>query len=1263
MKKFVKPLDKPRLISGLANASICADKQIQTSITFGDGVKRAINCIVCDSVPHDLLIGLTFMSGNDIAFEVDKDQGFVLNDKQTGAVIASTAGEGQPAEAIYVAIEDNTQPGIKIRNTNATLAWQMKEAFNSKLNDNLELETVLTALLSSGEFEIETDQLNPEVKDLLNPHACYFAQPAQGGDIEIPEATVKWDLTPEQQAELDALLEEFHDIFSEAEGDVGAAKFEPVHIRLLRKEPVASRNYRTPLEFRDWLKNQLNTLKKSDIIENSDSPWNSPALVVPKKLDSGQAAVINQNGKKQGCRLVVDYRKVNEVLEDANFPIPRIQDLLLNLRGCDVFSVMDIRHAFFTIELHPESRKITAFSCEFGKYQFKFLPQGLKISPAIFQQKIHETLEGLEHSHPYIDDITTGTKGIETHFKALREVFTEIRRVNFKLKKSKCQFICKRVITVGRMVSEKGIHIDPSKIKDVLKMVAPTTVGEVRTMLGFTGFLREHVEHYNDVTAPIGDLVVKGNSKSSTNIEKFWDKKCEEAFAELKRLLVHNQVLKFPEIGKPYELFTDASGRHMSGVLMQDGCPCGYFAKSFKGTQIAWAALTKEAHAVYRSVEFFHVFITASKVKLRCDHKPLHGFLHGDTRNMMVNRWSIAMQQYNIEFEWVPTDKNISDCLSRMIKNGLYEAHEGVAEDFDPYPKSMAALVAKIDQLVVKEVDLPKALRNEDIKSLQENNAYCRRILDQMGTSEEVVEKFTLKNGLLYKVVKDRKRVRALALVIPHKLGLTAIVSVHLELSHPGETAMIETLKSRVYWKGMSKDVRAFVRGCPTCQIKTVKKDSYSYKHDEPPRKPWVRLAVDLAGQGYGRTPDGNVAVLTAICMHSQYPFAEPIKDKTAQSVAQAMMKILSTVSTCSLILSDNGPEFTSKEFAQIMKAHCIKHEFTAPYAPQSNGILERWHRFLNGVVRVCETVRKNEGWELSVQAALKSYRTIPHTSTGFSPHYLAFKEEPRLNLDNMMPTLTAIPSFSSEETSILSHFRMAYGLARKNVCLSRLKNVNNKADTPDGNIQVGDLVTVRDNAATKGESPWKMGYRVIEMLSDRTARVEHCENGKKYRVSVNHLKKTEPLSILLENSQIDLMPGGSKLYIPVTDFPDLKWGPSGLDTNSLSQEAMGKALEAVRDRSRDKHEQGESNANQEQAMDIDEAAQDAPAPRKASSGPETAHEETKRVTRAGRRVRSTRNKDFVYCSPAVAALETGSDTIFVVGSEKSDRDNIEKSQ
>ena len=446
------------------------------------------------------------------------------------------------------------------------------------------------------------------------------------------------------------------------------------------------------------------------------------------------------------------------------------------------------------------------------------------------------------------------------------------------------------------------------------------------------------------------------------------------------------------------------------------------------------------------------------------------------------------------------------------------------------------------------------------------------------------------------------------------------------------------------------------MNGCPQCQLKNIKKDSYPFKHDKPGIKPWRRLAIDIAGSGYGRTPDGNVAVLTAICTHSQYPFAEPIPDKTAASVCSALSKILSTVTSCTHILSDNGPEFKSKELEDLLRPLGIKHHFTAAYCPQSNGILERWHRYMNTVVRMCDTVREDNNWEPSILAALKAYRCIPHSTSGFSPHYLAYKESPKLDLDRMMPTLSITPHDEGHAERLTKHFQLAFGLARKNVCLSRLRNKNNKANAKDGNLKVGDMVTLRDNAATKGQSPWKIGYKIIEFTSDRTVRIEHLESGRKYRVGVQNLKRTEPLAILLDNSNIDLFPGGSRLFLPASDMPDLKWTAEG-STPELDELVMSKLKEAVRDRGNDNEDQVIQQLAEPEASSVPSGNEKLNKDAKLEQS--QAHQRDTGAgvpvkTKSGRKVKLNRQQDFVYVSrgliTGILAQNTPPSTVYVVG-------------
>ena len=286
----------------------------------------------------------------------------------------------------------------------------------------------------------------------------------------------------------------------------------------------------------------------------------------------------------------------------------------------------------------------------------------------------------------------------------------------------------------------------------------------------------------------------------------------------------------------------------------------------------------------------------------------------------------------------------------------------------------------------------------------------------------------------------------------------------------------------------------------------------------------------------------------------------------------------------------------------------------------------------MNTVVRLTESERieGNLGWEAGVEAALKSYRTIPHAASGFSPHYLVFNQQPRIDLDRMLPTLTSTPRDLTDAERVVRHQQIAYGLARKNVCLSRVRHKQKGKTQPEGRFKVGDLVTVKDNTASKSQSPWKMGYKIVEMLSKRTARIQDLESGRKIRAVIQFLKHTQPLAILLENSNIDMTPGCSRLYLPAAEMPDLNWrcDPS---TPELNEYVMDKLKEAIRDRSGDKDEQKYENKA---------ALEESSAPSQDNKGRGRKTKEKwsdplfkTRHTRSGRRVRPRRDNNFVYAS------------------------------
>ena len=87
------------------------------------------------------------------------------------------------------------------------------------------------------------------------------------------------------------------------------------------------------------------------------------------------------------------------------------------------------------------------------------------------------------------------------------------------------------------------------------------------------------------------------------------------SFQTLKDALCTEPILKFPDPQRPYVLFTDASKYAWARVLTQPYTeeiegkvttvhhPVTYVGGLFRGSQLNWATLTKEAYAIYMSVK------------------------------------------------------------------------------------------------------------------------------------------------------------------------------------------------------------------------------------------------------------------------------------------------------------------------------------------------------------------------------------------------------------------------------------------------------------------------------------------------------------------------------------------------------------------------------------------------------------------------------------------------------------------------------------
>jgi hypothetical protein len=225
--------------------------------------------------------------------------------------------------------------------------------------------------------------------------------------------------------------------------------------------PIFKKPYRMTANQLVELKEQLQELLDKGYIRPSASPWGASVIFVPRK-----------DGIQRMC---VDYRSLNEVTIKNKYPLPRIDDLFDQLKGACVFSKIDLRSEYHQLKIRASDIPKTAFITRYGLYEYMVMSFVLTNALAYFMYLMNKVfMEYLDKFViVFIDDILIFSKNEEEHDEHLHLVLQKLRENQLYTKLNKCEFWLKEVSFLGHIISEGGISVDPSKVKDVLSWNTP----------------------------------------------------------------------------------------------------------------------------------------------------------------------------------------------------------------------------------------------------------------------------------------------------------------------------------------------------------------------------------------------------------------------------------------------------------------------------------------------------------------------------------------------------------------------------------------------------------------------------------------------------------------------------------------------------------------------------------------------------------------------------------------------------------------------
>lgn len=696
---------------------------------------------------------------------------------------------------------------------------------------------------------------------------------------------------------------------------------------------------------------ELDRMLKLDVIEPApEASWNNRMTLVIKP---------NKN------RLCLDARELNKVTKKDAYPLPNIDGLLSRLGDTHYISAIDLKDAFWQIPLDPDSRPKTAFTVP-GRplYQFKVMPFGLcnaaqrlcRLMDRIIPHELKDRI------FVYLDDLLVVSPDFETHLDMLRTVSKRLTKAGLTINMSKSKFCYREVKYLGYIVGGGKLSTDPEKVEAITKITAPKNVKDVRRFLGTVGWYRRFIPDFSTLTAPITDCLRKS--------KKFeFSSDALNAFQELKNRLVSSPVLSSPDFRKHFYIQCDASNVGIGAVLFQKDIdegehPIEYFSKKLNTAQKNYSTTEKECLAVISAIKKFRQYIELMPFTVITDHSSLQWLMKQQDLSGRLARWSLKLQGYDFNIEHRKGTKNIvPDFLSRFDMEEL-TINDSVIIDL----KSEAFKTEKYKKLL------------DTIRQNQENLPDLK-IIDDF-----VYKRTTFYNGNLEDEDATWK------LWMPDELKMNIIIRSHENnTAHGGVAKTLYNIREYFYWPLMNRDVREYIRNCRTCK---------ECKHPRgilrPPMgkevqtvRPFQKIYVDFLGP-YPRSRSGNTCLFIVLDHQTKFVLLKALRKSSTKSIIKFLTdEVFHKFGVPEILHSDNGSQFTGKEFKEALHLYGITHMRTAIHSPQSNASERVNQSILSGIRSFLQSDQNKWDEDLSnIECAL---RASVHSSIGISPYFALF--------------------------------------------------------------------------------------------------------------------------------------------------------------------------------------------------------------------------------------------------------------------------------
>ena len=781
-------------------------------------------------------------------------------------------------------------------------------------------------------------------------------------------------LTPDQQEQLEAVLEKYSPLFS---GKLGEWDGEEVSAQIKdeAKPFYCQRPIRIPHIHMPTLKAEIDRLVEIGVIEpvtgDTAGPWCAPTFIIPKK-----------DGR---VRVITDFRELNKAIIRRPWPMPHIADMIQDIGKYSHVTALDLSMGYYHLRLTEELSEMCTFMLPFGLYKYLRLPMGLNISPDVFQQRMTQLFSDKPFVKAYLDDLLVFSNGsYEDHLKKVEEVLARLNSKGMQVNARKSFWAVDEVDYLGFRLTKDGVRPQPKKVEAITRMTAPRNKKELRRFIGMVNYYRFMWKQRSHLMAPLAELTGKTTAFK-------WTDHHQRAFEEVKQAITKEVLLSFPEYTRPFKIYTDASDRQLGAVLRQGSKTLAFFSKKLNGAQQRYSSGEKEMLSVCEALKEFRTMIKGYPITVYTDHK---NWTHDKPKpmgNARVMRWRLTIEEFAPTFRYLEGDQNVvADALSRLpfqeqpTTEG--EDMEAIEDLFD-----MQRLPTEFyAPLTFKAIGKAQA-QDKWVKQLrQQTPERLGKMFEDIGKKEGKDEVTTILDP-----VTGISRI-----VIPQAVRARLMEWYHTMLVHPGENRLYNTLHQHYTWPSMMKDIKAYLKTCDACQRgKRGQRGMGKLPLKDVETEPWKDIALDLAGPWTATIDNKKVQfhALTIVDTFTSWVEIVPIITKEAQYIRDRIeQEWLHRYPRPSRFIYDQGSEFDNQWFVQLTKKWYVNRAPITVKNPRANAIVERLHKIMGDMLRV-QLVSKgqhNQPIKSMLSAAAYGIRAAVHGVTQYTPGQLVFGKD-----------------------------------------------------------------------------------------------------------------------------------------------------------------------------------------------------------------------------------------------------------------------------